>query len=824
MWLIGPSADPRVVHPSSEVTIVRRSIDRSGRVLAIGLLLVVVALSSQGFLAGPQHPVEIVRDTWGIPHVFSDTDEGAMFGLGFATAQDRMLQMEYSRRVVQGRIAEMLGLVGAPGKTTLDSDIKYRHMGTYEFLGTVVARLDDDTRSLLQAYADGVNHYLRTTDDLHPLFAEIGIRPERWRPVDCLAVWNRIAVFFSPSWTGEAKQLHDVEALLRDGLTQEQAIAALTSERVIDEAAAVVQRADADPEFLAALDAYVERLGIDDASALWASSEPVPTFSHAWVVGGSRTATGAAVLHSDPQTTVRNPSIWYEAHVAGETFDARGIGVAGCPGFLIGWNRTVAWGATALGADLADIFRLDTSGRARDSYVYDGATHAIESRQETIAVRGGRPATITVKRTHIGPVVTDLVTHALPGEEYVLRTIDQYYDDRHTVQGLFGMMRAADARELGAALADWFSPGVHTLFGDSDGTIGYWTNAGIPVRSPLSPFGGSAAQDGSTDAANWVDIIPHELLPHVVDPSSGVIFSGNHLPVGSWYPLSLGVGTGGSGDSQRSWRLRELLSGDTIYTPEDVLAMHFDDVNAAIRSILRAGYHAAGMGQPLSEAAKQCLDVLAEWYAAGAHCDSDEPTFAAAYHISRGFRQPQAGELHERYGGGDGGLCAFLKDLNGRLDANDTLLLDDAELAYIDASLASGWETAVSKYGPNPDRWRDAFRSTTATLALPYGVNLEGFPTLDRGLGLASAPLSDPEGATIWAQPGNSYSQWVDLADVDASLALLPIGISERPDSATYLSEKAAWETGDLRSAPLDRTAVERMATSVTVLEYAPAD
>ncbi len=788
------------------------------------LVLLIAALSLLGIAPEDPQPIEILRDEWGVPHVFAETDEGAMFGLGYASAEDRMLQMEYCRRIVQGRISEMLGLIGSPGKTTLESDMKYRHMGTYAFLETVAEQLDEGSRRLLQAYADGVNHYLRVTDDLHPLFAEFGIRPERWRPADSLAVWNRIAVFFSPSWTGEAKRLHDYEDLLRQGLTAEEAVNELTSERIIDEDAAVVQLSDVDPAFLAALEDYLDAMGLETIPTLWASSEPRPTFSHAWVVGGDRTTTGAAVLHSDPQTTVRNPSVWYESHVVGETFDARGIGVAGCPGFLIGWNRDVAWGATALGADLSDIFRLDVSTRERDSYRYDGANYPVETWQETIPVRNARPATITLKRTHLGPVVTDLVTHALPGEEYILRTIDQYYEDRHTVQGLLAMMRASDALELGHALESWFSPGVHTLYGDADGTIGYWTNAGIPVRSPASPFGGSAAQDGSTSATDWIDIIPHALLPHVINPAAGVLFSGNHLPVGSWYPLSLGVGTGGSGDSQRSWRLRELLSGDAMYEPEDVLAMHYDDVNSAIRSILRAGFQARAMGQPLSPNASECLEVLSEWVANGAHCDSNEASFAAAYHIARGFREPQAGELYVRYGGGDGGLCAFLKDFNARLDANSGLLLDAAELAYIDASLAAGWSTAISKYGTEPDLWRDAFRSSTATLPLPYGVNLEGFPTLDRDLNLTSDPLSAPEGSTIWAQRGNSYSQWVNLADINASLALLPLGSTERLGSDFYLAEKAAWERGTMRPSPLDRAEIEVLEATSMTLSYPASD
>ena len=169
-------------------------------------------------------------------------------------------------------------------------------------------------------------------------------------------------------------------------------------------------------------------------------------------------------------------------------------------------------------------------------------------------------------------------------------------------------------------------------------------------------------------------------------------------------------------------------------------------------------------------------------------------------------------------------MCAFLKDLNTRLDGDPELVMDEAELAYIDRALAAGWNTATAKYGADPDRWLESFRLSTATLALPYGTNLEGFPSLDRSLDVVSAPLSDPEGSTIWAQRGNSYSQWIDLSNVDAALALLPLGISEDPESDFYSVEKALWESGDLRAAPLDREAVEAMAEAAITLQYEPGD
>ena len=121
--------------------------------------------------------------------------------------------------------------------------------------------------------------------------------------------------------------------------------------------------------------------------------------SHAWVVGKSKTTTGSAVLNSDPQTKVSIPSIWYEIHIKGQSFDVRGIGVAGCPGFMIGWNHDVAWGATALGGDQADIFRLKMISETE--YEFDRKIYTMDISDEIIKVKGGADRAIQVKNTII---------------------------------------------------------------------------------------------------------------------------------------------------------------------------------------------------------------------------------------------------------------------------------------------------------------------------------------------------------------------------------------------------------------------------------------
>ena len=173
------------------------------------LLLGIVLLLSATAVAAPNPAygkVELIRDTWGVPHVFADTDAGAMYGLGFASAEDRAFQMHYQLRLIQGRSAEVLGdrKQVRRNETTVDHDRKMRTFGFYRHATAMVEKLDPDTRSLLQAYSEGVNDYIAAhPDKLHPLFKELDFKPEPWTPADCIASWWHLAQFFATDGTRE---------------------------------------------------------------------------------------------------------------------------------------------------------------------------------------------------------------------------------------------------------------------------------------------------------------------------------------------------------------------------------------------------------------------------------------------------------------------------------------------------------------------------------------------------------------------------------------------------------------------------------------------
>ena len=582
-----------------------------------------------------------------------------------------------------------------------------------------------------------------------------------------------------------------------------------------DEAAAVVQRGDVSEEWVERVQAFM----VEHGSASGGGSErgngtDGPKFSHAWVVGGKKTTTGSAVLVSDPQTPVGNPSLFYEFHLRGKTIDARGIGVAGSPVILIGFNRHVAWGMTALGADQADLFRLETDDDHPDQYRFDGQWRKMEVLDEIIKVKGGRPIEHRVRLTHLGPVVTRFA-FARPGEgEVAVKRVPMCETDRETIQGAVAMMRAGDVDAFSVGLAGWRFPSANVVYGDDQGNVGYHVVAAIPIRATDALEHGGAAHDGTGAKYDWQGMVPHALLPQVVNPARGYIYSANHRPIGSFYPIPLGTSTGSLGHTLRSWRLDERLAAKERFTPADVLDVHYDDVNPARRAIVAVGFHLRDvLKRELSPEASRALGQLEPWREAGSRSDLAVPGAALAGEINTMFRIMQT-ELTLTHGGGLTGLSRFGQAVEKRLRDDPRAEIKPLEQEYVDRSLAGAWRQAVNKYGPDPERWSERARGQVRQRRLGFYHSLDGFGSLDARHDVSVPALACVDGNTIRSQAAQAYTQYVPLHDVDQARSILPIGQSERIGDPSRQATRDLWAAGELHPAPLSRKAVETIARS----------
>jgi len=778
---------------------------------------------------GDYGQVELLRDRWGVPHVFARSDAGAMYGLGYATAEDRAFQMYYNLRIIQGRLAEVIGDVKIgvtrqqpQGKSSaLRSDIEMRTIGYYRAAQETARQLDSETRELLEAYCRGVNDCIDNhPNDLLDLFEKYDVRPEPWMPADCIASWWRLSLFFSGDGLREITPYYEI----KEGIRQVQHFAPTDAEGAtqglpIRDDASVIQRDDV-------ADAWVQEV-VDYAMAhsltrkvdvTRTMQRPGPRFSHAWVVGGRRTTTGSAVLISDPQTPVRNPSLFYEYHISGKTFNARGIGVAGSPNILIGFTPNVAWGLTALGADQADLFVLKTDLNHPNQYLFDGQWRDMDVRTETIKVKGGTPHTVTFRKTHFGPVVTPIAMGVRRGDEVALKRVPICEPPRDTFRGVLDMIRSRDVHAFQKALGGWSFPSANCVFGDRKGDIGYKTILALPIRSAHSLLDDRAAHEGWDSANDWQGILPHELLPQVINPKQGWLVTANHRPIASFYPISMGISTGSLGDTDRSWRLKERIRALDHFTPEDVLSIHYDPVNAIKRDLVKLGYHLRDVQEyPLEEDTLKALDYLEPWVLAGCQLEMSIPGTEIINLMPMAFRQNFSAAV--TYGGGLSGLCNMLQTIGERIEADPQAALTEEEADYVNLIVRAAWRYGVSSYGGDPNGWNERGKQALLETKLPYMSTLDGFGSLDEEKDITCPALRCTEGGTILSQKAQSYTQYVRLDDADQSMSILPVGQSEHPDSPYHLCNYDLWAQGQLHPAPLSRKAVDKIAATTVILE-----
>ncbi|MBM3496124.1 MAG: penicillin acylase family protein, partial [Armatimonadetes bacterium] len=485
------------------------------------------------------------------------------------------------------------------------------------------------------------------------------------------------------------------------------------------------------------------------------------------------------------------------------------------------------------------LFRLETDPSSPDRYRWDvrsagvlpedGQWRTMETRKETIRVKGGDPVEIAVRTTHLGPIVNDFAFRAPGDPDVALRRVPLCDEGVETIQGALAMMRATNVEEFAAGCGGWRFPSANCVGGDSRGRIGYRAVGAIPIRPRSAPDrngGQGISATGNADA--WQGFVPADLMPGVTDPDAGVILSANHRPVASFYSIPIGAGTGAMGETIRSWRLRELLAGDAKLTPEDVLKVHYDTVNPARREIVRLGLHLRDHGGGLSDAALRALQALEPWFRAGASSDLRSPGAALATRISTFFRI-MATPLARRYGGGESGLARFLKDAARRIGADPAAAFDAEEREFVDQALSEAMQGAQGRPGAarpavqdarsrRADRGAGASPAAGSSLRLGWFESLDGFGSLDAEGDLAGPAITCLDGQTIHCQSSQSYTQWVSLADPDSARVICPVGHSDRIESPYRASTAELWGKAELHAAPLSREAVQKVAHSHRVL------
>ncbi len=491
---------------------------------------------------GLELPVTITRDPLGIPRINARSQHDAYFALGWVHAQDRFWQMEMQRRVVAGRLSELIGEKG------LASDRFMRTLGLYRLAESSATKQDRPVQAALEAYGGGVNAWADQNRYRLPLeFQILGDRPAPWTPADSLA-WGRLmGIELAADWR---------EALLRAKLAPRFDAKHLAElfPGSSDESPATLS-SDAAGRLLGALpDALVPRLA-----------------SNVWVVAGDRTASGKPLLANDPHLALQSPAQWYLARIEAPGLAVSGATVPGIPFHLLGHTPRIAWGSTATGADTVDLVadHLTPEGTAT---VTPNGSQPLTLRNELIHVKNGADVSLTIRATRHGPVVSDLVGGAGPGEVISLRSTALEPDDL-SPQAYYRLARATDWRGVQAALKDLGAPVQNFAYADTNGSIGFLTAGRVPLRRSGA---GGRIQHGWTGQDEWTGWIAPAKLPQRLNPEGGVIVNANNrlAPPGATPPIAETWP-----DGWRAQRIQDLLGGRTGLTAADMAKIQADSLS-----------------------------------------------------------------------------------------------------------------------------------------------------------------------------------------------------------------------------------------------------
>ena len=568
-------------------------------------------------LKGIKERVTIRRDERGIPYVEAQNDEDLYFGQGYATAADRLWQMDLFRRTARGELAEMLG--AGPNNFALDQDKLHRTYGFIQAAEAEYANSSPRSRALLEAYARGVNAYASSLDPKSrpPEFQILNYDFRPWTPQDSFAVVKLFFEALSDTWRIDLMRqtfssLPPVkQAALMPSISP---IDVLVVGKDVPAKAAPARSTGAraavtDPLSSDALKALAHNASIAaDALARVGLYADELAASNNWVISGKRTVSGKPLLANDPHLRPTAPSIWHMVHLSAPGIRTAGVSSAGLPGVIIGHNEHIAWGFTNVGPDVQDLYleKFDTANPKR--YQTPSGWQDAVIRREEIKVRKG-----LVSREH------DVVTHEVTvtrhgpiifegdGKRYALRWTA--FDSKRLAGDLsYSLNRARNWDEFKVALQSFTAPTQNVVYADVNGHIGYHASGIIPIRKSGD---GSLPYDGSTDAGDWVDYIPIPKLPNLYDPPSGMIVTANQRIVGTDYPYHL---THSWAQPYRARRIFDLLSEKPKHTADDFRRIIGDVYSIAGTLIAREAVKSLRPKlTPTDDKLRATLDAFEKW-------------------------------------------------------------------------------------------------------------------------------------------------------------------------------------------------------------------
>ncbi len=750
--------------------------------------------------------VTIARDRFGIPGVFATTRADAAFGMGWACSEDRLFQMELSRRALRGELAATFGdrpvdekqtTRMMAGRTFFDLDAFVRAVGFRAAAEASYEIASAEGRAWVDAYAAGVNAYLAS--GRRPLeMLLLDIEPAPWTGADSLLVAKGMAFQLTFSYRF--------------------ALAWALVDQAVDPKRAARLRPIRHPLSVTRGDvgALEPLMATTEVLRAVLGADGVHLGSNAFAIAGSRTTTGRPIVSSDPHMPLTAPAVFWECRARGGDVDVRGASVPGLPAFPIGQNEFAAWGATAGWGDDAQLYREDLAQLRRDG--------RLRTRSETITIKGGGTRTIELLATPRGPIVSHVIGSELlssngsaNGQSHGLALRWSGQDATLDADAALGLIRMRSFDDLKAAVRNHGGPTLNFVFADREGHIGWHYAGRIPRRA--GNVSGLDIVDGDDPRGAFRGYVPPEELPHLLDPKDGIIVSANTRPHGDGYRYALGELFEPPFRNARIRALLDALSANGAkISPDDVSRLQ-RDVRSAwalhMRDALLEGLDDGDLGLTPRRGG-EVLKLMRAWSGyAVENSTGAAATYVFLEAVIRHLFLEDLGELaFERYFEiMNVSALSLLQVLGQGLGGEAVEWLEGRDRATIVADAAAMAEGRLRRLlGDDPAQWRwGALHTITFRHAFHDVPGLKAIsspgPYAGRGDGTTVCMGEyDLRGGSFAVRVGPALRFVMHPGAPWEGRGVMPPGNSGDPTSKHYRDQATLYLDGGLRDTPWDET------------------
>lgn len=739
--------------------------------------------------------VLVYRDATGMPHVYASNESDLYRAAGYLMAQDRIWQMDLLRRLTTGRLSEVLG------KELVETDQLFRALHFTRKSRMLIDSCSERITDILKAYADGVNSYLEDNRGiLPPEFSILGYEPEPWKPEHSFNLIGYMAWGLSTGWSAE-EILFRLQKKLDPELVQQ-----LIPDLDYYETYVYPDLSNKEKEAVALLingNKMISKLGLQ-----------VFLGSNNWALSPSRSESGKAILANDMHLELNIPGIWYQMHQVVEgKLNVSGLVLPGQPFIICGHNEDVAWGMTNVMVDNMDFYLETIHEEDSTLYLVDGKWENLRFEKEIINTKEGDTITVYNTFTHRGPVISSFKN--FDNRAVSMRWAGNEYSNEMRSVYLFNRMR--NWEEFNEAARTFISIGQNIAYADRNGNIGMITAAGIPIREGNGTF----IYPGDTSLYDWRGMVDFEELPKSYNPERGFVASANNRTVSGSYPYYI---SNWFDTPHRIDKIVDLLNKTDKFTVEDIKELQANQQSDFAKQVLPFYLEESGsLIESGSETMKTVYSLLETWdYTMSAESIEASIFEQLTYEFIESLFKDEMGDtLFFEFLGNDL-FSRFVLDKiakTGQSSWFDNVNTPDKVETAGDL-VFSAMENAIqilrNRLGEDISGWQWG-KIHTLTLEHPLGsveslnrafkLNRGPFPV--GGSNHTVSPFSWSLKKPFKANHGSSQRHIYVAGDWDASLIILPTGISGIPASLNYCDQTEKYLNYEYNNELFSRKKVE---------------